>query len=181
MRNPWNHFQNQGEKLQPPDKVWWDYFFRVGFWEAKKKHFFWKFWPTKTCFWKFWSCKVHAKSRRGNMVSKNFDRYVIVCHGMPGKGATVPVVVEVWSLKKSHGDEISTATKCQCTRNLPHCRPSNACSSKLLQWFWNWETQLDNSLGEANYKKRRTSTEWKPQLFSVWSPPLQASDILGPA
>ena len=29
------------------------------------------------------------------MVSKNFDRYVIVCHGMPGKGATVPVVVEV--------------------------------------------------------------------------------------
>ena len=102
------------------------------------------------------------------MVSKNFDRYVIVCHGMPGKGATVPMVVEVWSLKKSHGDEISTATKCQCTRNLPHCRPSNACSSKLLQWFWSWETQLDNSLGEANYKKRRTFTEWKPQLFQCF-------------
>ena len=170
MRNPWDHFQNQGEKkLQPPDNMRWDVFVsRLDSGKLKNCFFFGSFdlQNTKTCFWKFWSGEVHAKSRRGNVVSKNFDRYVIVCHGMPGKGATVPVVVEVWSLKKSHGDEISTATKCQCTRNLPHCRPSNACSSKLLQWFWNWETQLDNSLGEATMRQAERSLNEK--IF--WGP-----------
>lgn len=139
-------FQNQGrKKLQPPDNLRWDFFSRLDSWESKNCFFFGSFDLQKHVFGSFDQVRF---TRRGNMVSKNFDRYVNSMSWYAW-GKVLPcqwwLKCDLW--RNRIGDEISTATKCQCTRNLPHCRPSNACSSKLLQWFWNWETQLDNVIG----------------------------------
>lgn len=170
-------FQNEGQKLQPPDNMRWDFFFPVGFWESKKKHLFWRFWPKKTCFWKFWSGKVHAKSRRGNMVSKNFDRYVIVCQVCLGKVLPCQwwLKCDLWrnrmGMKFLQQQNASVPATSRTADLVTHVHRSccNDSGTGRLSWTIHWVKQTirnaERSLNESHNFFSVLSRRFKHQIF----------------